>query len=227
MKKLIIITSILLLTFTGCSQQATNIPANTMAEKSQENTKASSMNAEYGTTRELVEVASKNTKIYYPKLQGYKGELSMDYMNQNIKQIADFYTTAIEYTDVQLDYEVKRIDEKIVSILFKGSAMLNGTQDIKIQKSINLDVKSTNIIEYKNFINNDEKARQLLDVKAKNAGIIGGFEAEGIFIYFEGDNVVFYYMPLDDAAKDWVELSVPIKELEGLMNTEFGDHPAS
>jgi PBP1b-binding outer membrane lipoprotein LpoB len=227
MKKLTIIISILLLIFTGCSQQAVDIPASTVIENSGKNAEASSLNTDYVTTKETLEVTSKNSKIYYPKLQGYKGELSMDYMNQSIKQIADFYAKAAEYTDVQLDYEVKRLDEKIVSILFKGTAKLNDSQDVNIQKSINLDVKSTNPIEYGNFIENDKKVRQLLDEKAKGVGITGGFEAEGIFIYFEGDHVVFYYMPLDDSAKAWVELSVPLIELEGLINTEFGEHPAS
>jgi hypothetical protein len=227
MKKLVIITSILLLTFTGCSQQAVDIPASTVIENSGENAEAGSLNTDYGTARAMLKVTSKNSKIYYPKLQGYKGELSMDYMNQNIKKIADFYAKAAEYTDVQVDYEVKRLDEKIVSILFKGTAKHNGSRDVNIQKSINLDVKSTNPIEYGNFIENDEKVRQLLDEKAKGGGITGGFEAEGIFIYFEGDHVVFYYMPLDDDAKAWVELSVPIKELEGLIYSEFGEHPAS
>jgi hypothetical protein len=227
MKKLIIIICVLLLTFTGCSQQAADVPSNIVIENSGKNGEESSLNTDYGTAREMLEVTSKNSKIYYPKLQGYKGELSMDYMNQSIKQIADFYAKAAEYTDVQLDYEVKRLDEKIVSILFKGTAKLNGSQNVNIQKSINLDVKSTNPIEYGNFIESDQKVRQLLDEKAKGGGMTGGFEAEGIFIYFEGDHVVFYYMPLDDDAKTWVELSVAIKELEGLINSEFGEHPAS
>jgi hypothetical protein len=178
-----------------------------------------------------LEISSKNTKIYYPKLQGYKGELSMDYMNQSIKQLADLYANSSDYTDVQLDYEVKRIDDKVVSILFKGTGKHNGSREINIQKSVNLDVKSTNSIAYENFIKKDEGSRaevtKLLDVKAKNAGITKGFEAEGIFIYFKGNSVVFFYMPLDDSAKDWVELSVPLSELDGLTNTEFGEHPAS
>lgn len=226
-KSMIIIASILVLILSGCSQQMADISVNATTGNNEKNVDASSPNSDYKTIRQLLEVTSKNSKIYYPKLQGYKGELSMDYMNQSIKQIADYYAKASEYTDVQIDYEVKKIDEKIVSILFKGTAKLNGSRNINIQKSINLDVKSTNPIEYKSFIRNDEKVRQLLDEKAKNQGIAEGFEAEGVFIYFEGDYVVFYYMPLDDAAKEWVELSVSINELEGWINTEFGEHPAS
>lgn len=233
MKRLICIicAGLLMIILAGCGNQNAEVQASTASNKDEQKIGASDSSLEYSTTRELLEVTSKNTKIYYPKLQGYKGELSMDYLNQSIKHIADFYAKAADYTDVQLDYEVKRLDENIVSILFKGNARHSGLREINIQKSINLDVKSTNPIVYENFIKNDEKTnaevRQLLDAKAKNAGIVKGFEAEGVFIYFEGDKVVFFYMPLDDDARAWVELSIPLAELDGLINTEFGEHPAS
>ncbi|MDF2590767.1 MAG: hypothetical protein K0R05_4805 [Anaerocolumna sp.] len=233
MKKLISIAcaGLLMISLAGCSNQIAEVQANTTSDKNQQSIEAKDSSLEYSTTRQILEVTSKNTKIYYPKLQGYKGELSMDYMNQSIKQLAESFVEGADYTDVQLDYEVKRIDEKVVSILFKGTGKLSGSREINIQKSVNLDVKSTNPIVFENFIKQDESSRaevaKLLDVKAKNAGITTGFEAEGIFIYFEGDIVVFYYMPLDDSAKDWVELSVPLSELDGFINTEFGEHPAS
>ncbi len=233
MKKLIymIYAGILMFALVGCSSQSANTLAIKTGNNDISNIVPNSSSSVYGTTRELLEVPSKNTKIYYPKLQGYKGELSMDYMNQSIKQIAESYAKAVDFTDVQLDYEVKRLDENIVSILFSGTAKNSGLRETNIQKSINLDVKSTNPIVYENFIKNGEKKNDevihLLDAKAKNAGIANGFEAEGVFIYFEGDNAVFFYMPLDDGAKDWVKLSVPLKELDGLTNTEFGEHPAS
>jgi hypothetical protein len=220
-----------MITLAGCSNQIAEVQTNTASDNNQQKIEVKESSLEYSTTRQLLEVSSKNTKIYYPKLQGYKGELSMDYMNQSIKQLADFYANSSDYTDVQLDYEVKRIDDKVVSILLKGTGKLSGSREINIQKSVNLDVKSTNSIAYENFIKKDEGSRaeviKLLDAKAKNAGITKGFEAEGIFIYFEGNNVVFFYMPLDDSAKDWIELSVPLSELDGLTNTEFGEHPAS
>ena len=227
MKKLIcmICAGLLMATLVGCSSQ--------IADTSEIKTGNDDINNTvlYSTTRELLEMTSKNTKIYYPKLQGYKGELSMDYMNQSIKQVAESYAKAADYSDVQLDYEVKRIDEKVVSILFKGTGKHRNLREVNIQKSVNLDVKSTNPIVYENFIKNDEGSRtevkKLLDTKAINAGLANGFEAEGVFIYFEGDNVIFFYMPLEDHARDWVELSVPLVELEGLINTEFGENPAS
>jgi hypothetical protein len=223
----IICAGALMFSLVGCSNQAAVASANKKPNNNVNNIEVSSTSSDYGTIREVLEVTSKNLKIFYPKLQGYKGELSMDYMNQSIKQIADFYANNEDYTDVKLDYEVKKLDEKMVSIIFKGTGKLNDSREIKIQKSINLDVKSTNSIDYENYIKDDEKVRELLDVKAKSEGITGGFEAEGVFIYFEGDRAVFYYMPLDDSAKAWVELSVPLVELEGLINTEFGEHPAS
>jgi hypothetical protein len=226
-----ICAGILMVTLVGCSSQIANASAIKTGNNDINNIVPNNSSSDYGTTRELLEVTSKNTKIYYPKLQGYKGELLMDYMNQSIKKLAESYAKAADYTDVRLDYEVKRLDGNIVSILIKGTAKHGGLGDINIQKSINLDVKSTNPIVYENFIKNDERSRaeviKLLDTKAKNAGITKGFEAEGVFIYFEGDNVVFFYMPLDDDVKARVDLSVPVKELDGLINTKFGEHPAS
>jgi hypothetical protein len=233
MKRLICIicAGILMIIFTRCSNQIADTSAIKTGNKDVNSIEQSSTGSDYGTTRERLEVTSKNTKIYYPVLQGYKGELSMDYMNQSIKKISESYAKTADYTDVQLDYEVKRLDENIVSILFKGTGKHGGSREINIQKSLNLDVKSTNPIVYENFIKNDERSRaevlKLLNTKAKNAGITKGFEAEGVFIYFEGNNVVFFYMPLDDDVKAWVDLSVPVKELDGLINTEFGEHPAS
>ncbi|MDF2519580.1 MAG: hypothetical protein K0R84_208 [Clostridia bacterium] len=233
MKRLISITCIGLLMFSlaGCSSQAAVISASKKPDNNVLNIAVSSANSDYSTARVSLEAVSKNTKIYYPKLQGFRGELSMDYMNQSIKQAAEFYANKEDYTDVQLDYEIKRLDEKVVSILFKGTGKHNGSREIAIQKSVNLDVKSTNPIIYENLIKDDERSRmevtKLLDRQAKAKGISKGFDAEGVSIYFEGDNVVFYYMPLVDDAKDWMELSVPLSELEGLINTEFGEHPAS
>lgn len=227
----IICVGLLMITLAGCSNQIAEVKANTASNNDQQKIETKDSSQDYGTTRQLLEVSSKNTKIYYPKLQGYKGELSMDYMNQSIKQLAESFAKAADYTDVQLDYEVKRIDDKVVSIVFKGTGKLSGSREINIQKSVNLDVESTNPIAYENFIKKDERSRaeviKLLDAKAKNSGIAKGFKAEGVFLYFEGDYVVFFYMPLDDDAKAWVELSVPLSELDGLINTEFGEHPAS
>lgn len=233
MKKLIcmICAGILMVTLVGCSSQIANTSAIKTGNNDMNSIKSNNSSSDYGATRELLEVKSKNTKIYYPKLQGYKGELSMGYLNQSIKQIAEFYANNKDYTDVQLDYEVKRIDEKIVSVLFKGTGEFKKSRKISIQKSINLDVKSTNPILYENFIKHDERSRveviKLLDTKAINSGTAKGFEAEGVFIYFEGDNAVFFYMPLDDDANDWMEISLPLVELDGLINTEFGEYPAS
>lgn len=54
-----------------------------------------------------------------------------------------------------------------------------------------------------------------------------GAEFERVRLYYEGENVVFFYMPADDSATRFVEISVPAKELEGLVNTTFGEKPAS
>ena len=185
----------------------------------------------YTLSGEVLENEDKNIKINYPQIKEFPGELSKDYMNQSLSKILDSYKDTESYSDVKIDYEITRMDENILSVVFKGTAKMAGIGDITVQRSVNLDISSTNEISYNNLVKEDEessmKVRKILNQKAVDNGIEGGLEAEGIRIYFNGEDVVFYYMPLDDSAKEFIELSVPQSELEGLINTEFGEHPAS
>ncbi len=184
----------------------------------------------YEITKENLEIKAKNSTLSYPKMKGYSGELLQDYMNQSLKKITDLYGYKDLYTNVKIDYEITKMDNDILSILFKGTGEMIDYGKINIQHSVNLDIKSTNEITYDNYIKNDqeskEKVMNILDSKAKESGL-AGLEAEGISVYFKGENVVFYYMPLDDSASEFIELSVSQEELEGCLNTDFGEIPAS
>lgn len=186
---------------------------------------------DYKVEKKLLEIKDKNIKIYYPQIKDYPGMMLMDYMNQSLSEILNKYGKKNIYSDVNIDYEITKMDNKVLSILFKGTANIKGIGKKKIQKSVNLDLKTSNEINYDNLIKNDEKSikeiRKILDEKAKQQGIKEGLEAEGISIYFKGEDIVFYYMPLDDSAEDFIELSVPKKNLEKYMNIDFGKLPAS
>lgn len=232
--KAAIMTAILgsTIVFSGCGSNAgvNNTKSdNTTISEEIEKKESSSSELNYDISKEVLKIEDKNTEIYYPQVKDYPGELLMDYMNQSIKKITDIYGNTETYTDVKIDYEITKMDENTLSILFKGTGKATGT-DIVIQQSVNLDIKSSNEINYDNFIKDDEesnnKVREILDKKAKAKGL-NGIEAEGIRIYFKGEEVVFYYMPLDDRAKAFIELSVPMSELDGYSNTDFGEHPAS
>ena len=185
----------------------------------------------YTLSGEVLENEERNIKISYPQIKDLPGELSKDYMNQSLIKNAQVYLDNEIYSDVEIDYEITRMDENILSIVFKGTAKIDWIGEVVVENSVNLDISSTNEISYNNLVKEDEessnKVREILNQKAIDKGIEGGLEAEGIRVYFNGDDVVFYYMPLDDSAKEFIELSVPQSELEGLINTEFGEHPAS
>lgn len=221
----------LIFTFAGCNKKTSEAVQEKSGANTENKADESSVALNYSITKESMEVADSNTKIFYPQVKDFPGELLMDYMNQSLSKILDIYTDKDTYTDVKIDYEITKMEDKILSVLFKGTGKLKGGREINIQKSVNLDMKTSNEIVYDNYIKSDEKSREevrkILDQKAKEAGQAGGLEAEGIFLYFKGDNVVFFYMPLDDSAKEWIELDVPSKELDGYVNTDFGEAPAS
>lgn len=179
----------------------------------------------------LVKTAHKNnSNVYFPQLAEFKGELLKDYMNQSLKKVADKYVGKDEYTNVKIDYAVTRQDDAVLSVLFKGTADMKNIGSIKIMESVNLDIgKSTNEIRYDNLVKNTDEAKSYLNSKLTQAarGIKGGFQAEGVRIYFTGTDIVFFYMPPDDSAKAFVELSIPKAELEQYLNRDFGPVPAS
>jgi hypothetical protein len=171
-----------------------------------------------------------NSNVYFPQLTESKGELLKGYINQSLKKVADKYVGKDEYTNVKIDYVVTRQDDTVLSVLFKGTADMKNIGGIKIMESVNLDIeKSTNEIRYDNLIKNTDEAKSYLNTKLTQAarGIKGGFHAEGVRIYFTGTDIVFFYMPPDDSAKDFVELSIPKAELEQYLNRDFGPIPAS
>ena len=186
---------------------------------------------DYEIIRAISEDKDSNTKIFYPQITGYKGQLLMDYMNQSLKKIVNIYGKKDVYKDISIDYKITKMDNNIISVLFKGTGKISGGRDITIQQSVNLDIKSSNEIVFENFIKGDQasrdEVRSILNEKANAIGLKDEIEAESMRIYFEEENVVFYYMPLDDSTTNFIEISVNKNELDGLLNTDFGERPAS
>lgn len=226
---------------TGCGTTSNQGVNNTTIKESQAQEKEKSISQDnsenkdnevgYEIIRKVSEKQDTNTKIFYPQISGYKGQLLMDYMNQSLKKIVNIYEKGEMYQNISIDYKITKMDKDIISVLFKGTGRISGGREINIQQSVNLDVKSSNEIVFKNFIKDDptsvEKVMAILNQKAKAMGSKYGVEAEGIRIFLEGENVVFYYMPADDSAKSFVEISVSVKELESFINHDFGKKPAS
>lgn len=221
--------------FTGCGT-AKNQGANSQiasASQAQEKEKKTNEDSKIGyeITKKVSENKDNNTRIVYPQISGIKGQLIMDYMNQSLRKVVDIYGKGEMYQSISIDYKITRMDKDIISVLFKGTGRISNGREINIQQSVNLDVKSSNEVVFKNFIKDDptsiEKVMAILNQKAKAMGSKRGVEAEGIRLFFEGENVVFYYMPADDSANNFIEISVSVKELENYLNYDFGKKPAS
>lgn len=180
----------------------------------------------YDVIREVHEDKEANIFIAYPQIANFPGELLMDYINQPLGRIALSYGSPEAYENVNIDYEITRMDNDVLSVLFKGTADMKGFRTVDVTQSVNIDMATSNEISYHNLVKDDQAVRLVLDEKAKEQGL-NGLEAEGIRVYFTEDAVVFYYMPLDDSATEFINLEVSMAELEGLINTDFGPMPAS
>ncbi|MDF2950203.1 MAG: hypothetical protein K0R07_2253 [Sedimentibacter sp.] len=187
--------------------------------------------ADYEVIRKVSNLEDSSSKISYPQITGFKGELLMGYMNDSLRNSIAMYEKRDMYSNINIDYEITKMNNNILSVLFKGTGKLSGGRDIAIMQNVNLDINSSNEIKPQNLIKSDTESKNkvaaILKQKADAMGINFTAEPEGIRIYFKGDNVVFYFMPADDSAKGFVEINVPIKELEGFINSDFGKRPAS
>lgn len=185
-----------------------------------------STGSSYSIERMEVEIAGGDSNVYYPKMTGYKGELTQDYINQSLETVKR-YSDKNRYSSAQIDYNVTRMDDEVLSIVFKGTAEPAGLgRNVNIMDSVNIDVETSNEITYENLVKDDEAMRKILAEKLKESKDME-FEAEGIRVYFDNGNVVFFYMPLDDSAEEFIQISVPESEIRELLNDDFGEHPAS
>ncbi|MGL5674785.1 MAG: DUF3298 domain-containing protein [Cellulosilyticaceae bacterium] len=172
---------------------------------------------------EIINKKEENT-INYPQIVGYKGELLGDYMNQSLYSIVEKYQKP-SYSNLVLDYVINRIDDEVLSVTYRGSVHLEGIGIVLIYDSINLDVAKTGAeITVANYIKDDPDSRakwqELMNQKAIEKGL-HGFEAEGVRMCFKDSRIVFYYMPLDDSAREPVYITIPLEEMEGIVTLAF------
>jgi len=180
---------------------------------------------------QVYEEKDRRIKIAYPQMSGFKGELLQDYMNQSLREPIETLTVGTTYSDLELDYRVTLKTQEMLSVILIGTGKLESGHAFNYLDSVNLDLKTSNEITTTNFIKDDPASRaafaKLLDQKLREAGYSEGSDYEGLRLFFRPDEVVFFYMPLDDSAEAFVQISVPNIELEGLVEVEFGEKPAS
>lgn len=97
------------LMFTGCgttSNQGVNNPVisdSQAQEKEKSISKDNSDNkVEYKIIRKVSENRDSNSKIFYPQISGYTGQLLMEYMNQSLKKIVDIYGKGEMYQNINV-----------------------------------------------------------------------------------------------------------------------------
>ncbi|WXR62479.1 hypothetical protein WG909_04355 [Peptostreptococcaceae bacterium AGR-M142] len=233
----LILTSLLLV---GCKQNESN---NDLKDKTNVVEVQNNVSIDYSIEEQVYKDENKNIVIKYPLIKGLKGELTMDYINQSLSNAVSIYKNKINdsvnsqkdikseledgYFDTNIDYKITRQDNEILSVVYSGEGKiryqgLNEDFEANILSSKNIDIATATEIEFSNYIKEDklDEVKSILDQKAKKKGL-NGFEAEGVRIYFKTDSVVFYYMPLDDSVKEFVELEVSNEELKGLVVEEF------
>jgi len=232
-KKMLLFIALLSLGIAACTQEQETVTpeANEKTETVvqvavQKETKAVGYELE---TKEFVD-SEKNITIRYPEMKSYRGELLQDYMNQSLAKILELYGQDTNYSDVTITYDITHMDKDVCSVVFRGTGLFSGSKEFSILKSMNLDVgKSSNEINYGNFVVNDAELRKLIGKKAVEQDLVDveSFEAEGINFYFKDDTAVFYYMPLDDMADKFIEVTISLDVIEGYISWDFGDMPAS
>ncbi len=166
---------------------------------------------------------SEGKVINYPEIQNYKGELIQDYMNQSINNLVKKYSENEMYKTLSLDYTVEKGDDKYISILFTGTATTDLFKEpVTIMDSITFDLATSNEFTTENFIKDKEKLDEILKSNSLNP-----LEYENLKFYFKGNDVVFYFMPLNDSAKLNNVIVVSLDELKEIVNFDLGEKPAS
>jgi uncharacterized protein YceK len=140
---------VMLLLLVGCGavakQEANNQKLNEeQSPKKEINTSMGNAAMGYEITRNMSENKDSNIEIFYPQISGYAGQLLMDYMNQSLKRIVETYGKGVTYQDVSIDYKITKMDQDIISVLFKGTGKISGGREFNIQQSVNLDSKTSN-----------------------------------------------------------------------------------
>ncbi len=184
----------------------------------------------YTLTKESVSEAGVYT-IDYPSITGLSGELIQDYINQSLKNAA----MSMLLPDVNVEnplvvtYEVKRSDEKYLSVLYKGLLTWeNGS--IEIWNPVTLDIPSSNLILTENLVKSDLKSRTSFNEIFSKKALEKGFEFEApeewMGMYFTETGIVFYFME-NDYSTEYTQIELPFSEIEAYINLDFGMTPAS
>jgi hypothetical protein len=179
------------------------------------------------------QVTEGNIIIDYPQLQDFPGELTMDYINQDIEGLVNTFLVEDNGTqnELHISYEVTCQDNDILSILFKGEQKYeDGTYTFL--SALNFDLKTSNKINASNFLKEDMAIEEVNTLFSEAIEKDPSLEtstrefADWMGMYFTKDAVVFYYLE-NDYATDYTFVTIPLDLIKPYVKETFGQHPAS
>lgn len=159
-------------------------------------------------------IRSEKAEVRYPIIEGLRDIELQNEINDAIFSAVNGYVVSAndDGDQVTLDYEITRMDDKILSVVVRGlQPHEKSTYDVMF--AVNLIAGTSRDINASTLFLNDAASRQALTELIKNAD--ESFTSEfgpWLGIYFEAENLNFFYLENDKAAVYNV-ISVPIDDL--------------
>lgn len=167
----------------------------------------------------------KKINISYPKVIIKDNKILEKKINGKFDNIVDAYKQST-FKEIFLGYRDKKSDDKILSILFEGKAVNIDNRDVFLKDSININMKNGVNITYENFINKKDEVKKLLDKKLKVVDSKLKLEKEKFRIYFEGDEIIFYFKPVKQKVEQYLDVAIKMDDIRSYINTSIYSPPS-
>lgn len=151
--------------------------------------------------------------IYYPQIINYKGELIQEYINQDLINLVKTFEN---YENIEINYEVKKVNNELLSVLFKGNLVFEG-KDKEFLKSINIDMKNGANLRFENYFGYDSSIIDVIATQVFNK-YNESLSFESISFYFEKDKIIFFYYPLDDSVENPRFIEFDFEDVKDYIN---------
>lgn len=159
-------------------------------------------------------IRSEKAEVRYPIIEGLQDLEMQSEINEAIFSAVNGYVVSAndDGDQVTLDYEITRMDDEILSVVVRGlQPHEKSTYDVMF--SVNLVAGTSREINASTLFLNDEASKKALTTLLQSADT--SFTSEfgpWLGIYFEAENLNFFYLENDKAAVYNV-ISVPLAEL--------------
>jgi hypothetical protein len=148
--------------------------------------------------------------VTYPVVSGHA---HTEKINARLEKEATALADASYFEELVASFRITRVDDRVLSGVFGGTASA-GSRDQWIARPLSIDLTSGKVIDFENAVKNEEDLRTLIGEQVVSRGLADVFEAEGIWLYFEGENIIFQYYPLDDSVDRPVVIDLPVETVE-------------